>query len=177
MSEMVSGNELARRLGVSETAVRKHVKKGLYRPNKAGQFDADACEKAWRMNRDPDAVARGLAGAQAVGSKLPPGVARREFADEGADGSGDPEGATRASRACARQGRTDQDRGRHQGGHGGRLARLLNASTAQHRRSALGSSDLMPSPPSAWRATSWRAFGMRSPGSVHAIGVVADGKS
>ena len=73
MMELVSGSELARRLGVSETAVRKHVKRELYRPNKAGLFDVEACTQAWRMNRDPEGVARGLAGAQAVAKEAATG--------------------------------------------------------------------------------------------------------
>lgn len=59
MAELVSGNELAKRLGVSETSVRKHVARGLYKPNRSGKFDVEQCRAAWQALRDPVAVANG----------------------------------------------------------------------------------------------------------------------
>ncbi len=70
MSEHVTQTELARRLGVSETAVRKHIQRGLYRARRDGKFDVDECRQAWENTRDPDAVLRGMAGAE-VRSKQP----------------------------------------------------------------------------------------------------------
>ena len=66
MSEQVNASELARRLGVSEGAVRKHARRGLYKPRKTGLFDVDECRAAWETSRDPDAVLKGIAGGQAV---------------------------------------------------------------------------------------------------------------
>ncbi len=66
MADLVNASELGRRLGVSEGAVRKHVRRGLYRPNRDGLFDVEHCKAAWEAGRDPDAVIKGLAGAQAV---------------------------------------------------------------------------------------------------------------
>lgn len=66
MSERVSGNELAKRLGLTERAVRKHVLRGLYRRGADGKFDFEKCRALWQANRDPDSAIRGLAGGAAV---------------------------------------------------------------------------------------------------------------
>lgn len=69
MGEKVNASELARRLGVSEGAVRKHVKRGMYRAGRDGLFDADDCRVAWLAGRDPDKVLVGMLGGQAVRKK------------------------------------------------------------------------------------------------------------
>lgn len=56
MAELVNASELARRLGVTEGAVRKHVRNGLYKAGPKGLFDADACKKSWEMNRSPGSM-------------------------------------------------------------------------------------------------------------------------
>ncbi len=68
--EYVTGTELARRLGVSEGAVRKHVKRGLYSAERSGLFDLEKCRVAWHSTRDPEAVLKGAAGGAAV-AKVP----------------------------------------------------------------------------------------------------------
>lgn len=69
MSELVNASELARRLGVSEGAVRKHVRRGLYKANQNGLFNVSECKALWETGRDPDAVLKGIAGGEAVSSK------------------------------------------------------------------------------------------------------------
>ena len=66
MSDRVNASELARRIGVSEGAVRKHVKRGMYRAGRDGLFDADECKMAWEAGRDPDAAIKGALGGQSV---------------------------------------------------------------------------------------------------------------
>lgn len=65
MAEWISGQELGRRLGISETMVRKHRISGLFR-TRDGKYDFEASKQAFDMNRDPDAVLKGIAGGQAV---------------------------------------------------------------------------------------------------------------
>ncbi len=88
MTEKVNASELARRLGVSEAAVRKHVRRGLYSPDRDGSYDVEMCRAAWQAQRDPDAVAKGQAGGAAV---------------SGAPAAPFPEGALTKARA-AREG-------------------------------------------------------------------------
>lgn len=70
MEQYVSGRELARRLGMSETMVRKYVSRGLFvaevRGAHKGLFDAARCAEAYKHNRDPEAAVRGAEGAAAV---------------------------------------------------------------------------------------------------------------
>lgn len=66
MSERVNQSELARRLGLTEGAVRKHIRRGLYRKGKDGLFDADECARLYQANADPDAILKGIAGGAAV---------------------------------------------------------------------------------------------------------------
>ena len=66
MGERVSKSEMARRLGVSESAVRKHVKSGLYKAGPDGLIDAEAARAAWEIGRDPDAALKGSLGGAAV---------------------------------------------------------------------------------------------------------------
>lgn len=87
MGERVTQTELARRLGISESAVRKHIERGLYKRGKDGLIDADYAREMWEANRDPDAVLRGVAGAAATA--------------KGTDPSGPPE--TTLSRARTAQ--------------------------------------------------------------------------
>lgn len=75
--ELVSKSELGRRLGVSEAAIRKHCKRGLFRPNKDGLLDADVCRQLWEANRDPDSVLKGMAGAAAVAERQAEKAAER----------------------------------------------------------------------------------------------------
>lgn len=70
MQTLGNSVQLAAYLGVSEAAVRKHVRKGLYRQTRANLFDLEMCKQAWECNRDPDAVERGLAGKRVI-SKTP----------------------------------------------------------------------------------------------------------
>lgn len=72
MGEKVNQSELARRLGLSEKAVRKHVARGIYRRNKEGLIDVDDAKTALDAYRDPDAALKGQLGGQAV-SKTPAG--------------------------------------------------------------------------------------------------------
>jgi len=75
MAELVNQTDLARRLGVSETAVRKHIARGLYRAERDGRFNVEKCKAAWEVSRDPDAVLKGIAGGQAVsGNKVGGGM-------------------------------------------------------------------------------------------------------
>ncbi len=66
MADRANASELARRLGVTEGAVRKHVKRGMYRQGRDGLFDAEECRAAWEAGRDPDAALKGIAGGRAV---------------------------------------------------------------------------------------------------------------
>lgn len=66
MGDRVNQSELARRLNVSEGAVRKHVKRGIYRAGKDGKYDAEECIALYRANVDPDAALKGVAGGEAV---------------------------------------------------------------------------------------------------------------
>ncbi len=66
MGDRVSQSEMARRLGVTEKAVRKHVKSGIYRRGADGLIDYETAKAALAAYRDPDSALRGLAGGQAV---------------------------------------------------------------------------------------------------------------
>lgn len=96
IDNFVSGRELARRLGVDERMVRKHVANGLIAAEKsgphAGKFDAARCMELIAVNKDPDGVLRGLAGAAAV---------RAEDASEGAGRDLPENRLTRARTASA----------------------------------------------------------------------------
>lgn len=50
--ELVSITEFARRVGVSEAAVRKGIKNGRIRASAPGQIDASTQVAAWEKNRD-----------------------------------------------------------------------------------------------------------------------------
>ncbi len=73
MAEFVNASELARRMGVSEGAIRKSLKRGLLRRHGSGTnkglFDVDASKAAYENDRDPDAALRGVAGGLAVSTK------------------------------------------------------------------------------------------------------------
>jgi DNA-binding transcriptional MerR regulator len=74
-SNFVSGLELARRLGIDESMVRKYVRNGLFaresRGPNTGKYDAAKCIELYQINRDPDAVLKGIAGSEAVGAPRP----------------------------------------------------------------------------------------------------------
>jgi phage terminase Nu1 subunit (DNA packaging protein) len=65
MGDRVNQTELARRLGVSEGAVRSHIRRGMYRKGKDGLFDVDHVRQVWQTSRDPDAVLRGVLAKEA----------------------------------------------------------------------------------------------------------------
>lgn len=77
MGDRVNQSELARRLNVSEGAVRKHVKRGIYRAGRDGKYDADECIALYRATVDPDAALKGAAGGEAV-SRQPAKLAHGE---------------------------------------------------------------------------------------------------
>jgi hypothetical protein len=54
MSEFVNQSELARRLGITEGAIRKGVKSGLYKRGHDGLINFEVAKASWEMNRDPD---------------------------------------------------------------------------------------------------------------------------
>lgn len=66
MGERVSRAELARRLGLNEASVRKHLAKGLYKLGPDKKVDFEDAKAAWIANRDPDAVIKGALGGAAV---------------------------------------------------------------------------------------------------------------
>jgi hypothetical protein len=76
MGEIVNASELARRLDVSEGAIRKATKRGLLRRDRSGGYDLEKAKAAWETGRDPDAVLKGIAGGEAVSSR--PGGAGME---------------------------------------------------------------------------------------------------
>lgn len=65
MSERVNRSELARRLNITEGAVRKHIKRGVYRAGSDGLIDFENAKAAIAASRDPDAAIKGVLGAQA----------------------------------------------------------------------------------------------------------------
>lgn len=74
MSERVTKSEFARRLGVSETAVRKHLKRGIYVAGRDGLIDVEMALAAYRAGVDPDSKLKGEAGASVTakrGTDLP----------------------------------------------------------------------------------------------------------
>lgn len=67
MGELIGGRELSRRLGISETMVRKHRLNGLFVYAAPNKFDWEKSEAAYRMNRDPDGVRRAQLSAVGAG--------------------------------------------------------------------------------------------------------------
>jgi hypothetical protein len=65
--EFVSKSEFARRMGVSEGAVRKHIKRGLYNVNKDGLLDPVKSKAILEAVRDPENIARGDIARAAAG--------------------------------------------------------------------------------------------------------------
>ena len=90
MGEKVNQSELARRFGLSEKAIRKHVARGIYRKNKDGLIDVDEAKAALEASRDPDAALKGQLGGQAVA---------KEAVGEGRGGL--PENSLTRARAAA----------------------------------------------------------------------------
>jgi hypothetical protein len=62
----VTGTELAAALGITETGVRKHHKRGLFRRNSQKMYHLEDSKAAYAMNRDPDRVAGGIASLAAA---------------------------------------------------------------------------------------------------------------
>ena len=74
MSERVTASELARRLGVTEGSVRKHLKTGMYRRGRDRLIDFDAARVSFDATRDPDAAIKGQLGGEAVAKSDDGGV-------------------------------------------------------------------------------------------------------
>lgn len=77
--ELITGYELARRLGISESMVRKHKANGLFRCVRhgahRGRYRWRECETAYRNERDPDkAIAGAISAAGGRTDAVAPGL-------------------------------------------------------------------------------------------------------
>ena len=68
--EYVNVAELARRIGISDTMVRRYRDRGLFKSASGGSaaqpYDAAKCVELYKANLDPDAALKGIAGGAAV---------------------------------------------------------------------------------------------------------------
>lgn len=76
MDDYVTGRELARQLNISETMIRKHRATGLLIQQRAGahkgKYHLEQSMAAFRVNRDPDAALKGIAGGAASRGEAAP---------------------------------------------------------------------------------------------------------